>query len=306
MMQQRSLAVVAAAIATVMLMGSDSLRAATPTSAPPVPSRKPDGLERVDAAAYVDLTPARDLFRKVPGPAPGTSAAIGGYSRGCLSGAVQMPQDGPTWQAMRLSRNRHWGHPNTIALLKRFADEVAKHDGWPGLLVGDISMARGGPMNPAHASHQIGLDADIWFTPMPDRRLTAREREDLSATFMLTQDHMAVNESVWSDLRRDRIIRRVASYPEVERVLVHPAIKKRLCLTAGDDRGWLAKVRPVWGHNYHFHIRLACPAGSEGCVQQAPPDLTVDGCGAELAMWYKRLEDRLKPKPPAPRAPAGP
>ena len=36
-----------------------------------------------------------------------------------------------------------------------------------------------------HASHQVGLDADIWLTPMPDRRLSEREREDISATPMV-------------------------------------------------------------------------------------------------------------------------
>ena len=87
--------------------------------------------------------------------------------------------DGPTWQAMRLSRNRRWGHPTMIKLIEKLSrDAVA--DGWPGLLIGDISQPRGGPMLTGHASHQIGLDADIWLTPMPDRRLTAagaREHE---------------------------------------------------------------------------------------------------------------------------------
>ena len=86
---------------------------------------------------------------------------------------------------MRLSRNRNWGHPELIALLERFAGEVKKNNEWPGLLVGDISQPRGGPMLTGHASHQVGLDADIWFTPMPDHTLTKQEREDLSATSML-------------------------------------------------------------------------------------------------------------------------
>ena len=97
-----------------------------------------------------------------------------------------------------------------------------------------------------HASHQIGLDADIWFTPMPDRRLTPREREELSATSMLTPDSLAVNSDVWTPAHV-QIVKRAASYREVDRVFVHPAIKKALCETAGDDRRWLSKVRPIWG-----------------------------------------------------------
>ncbi len=92
--------------------------------------------------------------------------SIGFYAKGCLAGAVALPTDGPNWQVMRLSRNRRWGHPRMIALLEKLSHDAAR-DGWPGLLVGDISQPRGGPMLTGHASHQVGLDADIWLTPMP-------------------------------------------------------------------------------------------------------------------------------------------
>ena len=77
---------------------------------------------------------------------------------------------------------------------------------------------------------------------------------------------------------------------------MHPAIKKKLCETAGEDRAWLSKIRPVRGHNYHFHVRLRCPPGSPGCRGQKPPS-GGDGCGAELDRWYKWLHARLKPRP---------
>ena len=98
--------------------------------------------------------------------------SYGFYSKGCFSGGVAIATDGPTWQAMRLSRNRRWGHPTMIALIEKLSRD-ATADGWPGLLIGDISQPRGGPMLTGHASHQIGLDADIWFTPMPDRTAVA-------------------------------------------------------------------------------------------------------------------------------------
>jgi penicillin-insensitive murein DD-endopeptidase len=153
-----------------------------------------------------------------------------------------------------------------------------------------------------HASHQIGLDADIWFTPMPERRLSKTEREDISATSMLTATELAVDPKVFG-AKHVALLKRAASYSDVERVLVHPAIKKAVCeATATDpDRGWLAKVRPIWGHYYHFHIRIGCPAGSTGCAAQpAPPG--DDGCGKELADWYTLLTrppgPPEKPKPP--------
>ncbi len=52
---------------------------------------------------------AKDVFGSTPGPTGGAPAAIGFYSKGCVSGAVQLPESGPSWQAMRLSRGRNWG-----------------------------------------------------------------------------------------------------------------------------------------------------------------------------------------------------
>ena len=146
-----------------------------------------------------------------------------------------------------------------------------------------------------HRSHQIGLDADIWFTPMPGRRLTRRERERLSATSMLSRDRLSVNDKIWS-MSHVRLIRRAASYPQTERILVHPAIKKALCEGAkklGGNKSWLAKVRPFWGHHYHFHVRIGCPRGSVGCKPQRPVTGRL-GCKEELAYWYRLL---TRPKP---------
>jgi penicillin-insensitive murein DD-endopeptidase len=278
-----------AAVSAAML----AFAAVAHAEVPPSPAPKPKPLK--DRVQHLAPVPAKELFKAVKRAAAMPPAVYGFYTHGCLAGAEQLASDGPTWQAMRLSRNRRWGHPVTIALIKRLANDAKKYDGWPGLLVGDIAMPRGGPMPPAHASHQVGLDIDIWLTPMPDHLLPSSEREKMSATFMLTKNQLAVNSKVWTAAHA-RLIKRAASYREVQRVLVHPAIKKELCRTAGRDRAWLAKVRPVRGHNYHFHVRLRCPPGSPGCKSQTPPRHS-DGCGKELKHWYRWLHARLKPKP---------
>lgn len=257
-----------------------------------------------NAEKTATLVPAKKLFGTAKAPSSLKSRAIGAYSRGCLAGATALPIDGPGWQAMRLSRNRNWGHPRLIALLERFAGEVKTKDGWPGLLVGDISQPRGGPMLTGHASHQLGLDADIWFTPMPARRLTKSEREKLSATSMLASDNLSVNPKVWGE-GQVNIVRRVASYKEVERVLVHPAIKKALCEAPGKERAWLAKVRPYWGHFYHFHVRMGCPPDSPTCSKQAPIP-GGEGCDKELDDWFKLLTAPPRPKPVKPAKPVKP
>src|SRR5207237_5886607 len=121
-------------------------------------------------------TPAKELFGRRTRPSREAGRVVGFYNNGCLAGGAELPINGPSWQVMRLSRNRNWGHPSLVKFLERLSAKAAKK-GWPGLLVGDMSQPRGGPMITGHSSHQVGLDADIWLTPMPDRTLTREERE---------------------------------------------------------------------------------------------------------------------------------
>jgi penicillin-insensitive murein endopeptidase len=195
---------------------------------------------------------------------------------------------------MRLSRNRNWGHPKLVAFLERLADK-AKKVGWNGLLVGDMSQPRGGPMLTGHTSHQIGLDADIWLTPMPDRKLSREEREFMSATMAVREDRRDVDPNVWTHAHTE-LIRVAAEDPAVERIFVNAAIKKALCREAGSDRAWLAKVRPWRGHDYHFHVRIFCPPDSPQCEPQPPPE-SGEGCGHDLDPWF--TEAMLHPPPPS-------
>ena len=242
---------------------------------------------------------AKTLFgaQKLPGATAPKS--FGFYSKGCFTGGMAIATDGPTWQAMRLSRNRRWGHPTMIRLIEKLSQDAVA-DGWPGLLLGDISQPRGGPMLTGHASHQIGLDADIWFTPMPDRRLTPTERENMSATSLVNEKTHLVIDRLWTPAH-ERLLKRAASYPEVERILVNPGIKKKLCDTVKGDRAWLRKVRPFWGHDYHFHVRIGCQPGSVGCkAQEATPP--GDGCEKSLAWWFTEEPWRPSKNPDAPKA----
>ena len=229
--------------------------------------------------------PAREFFGAVRQPTEDAPIAIGSFAKGCIAGAVAMPELGPDWQTMRPSRSRNWGHPNLVAMLERLARE-ARGDGWPGLLVGDMGQPRGGPLRSGHTSHQIGLDADIWLTPKPARALSVDEREQLSAVSLLIPGSRELDRSRLTH-ERIAVIRRAALQPEVTRIFVHPAIKRGLCEAAGSDRAWLRKVRPWWGHDAHFHIRIACPADNPLCKEQEPPP-PGDGCGEESRMVVYR------------------
>ncbi len=162
---------------------------------------------------------AKELFGRKISPAPLATHSIGFYAKGCLAGAQALPISGETWQVMRLSRNRNWAHPDMVALLERLSAKAHEVAGWPGLLVGDMSQPRGGPMLTGHASHQVGLDADIWLTPMPNRQLSRNEREEMSASNMVRSDRLDIDPAVWTP-------------------------SKALCREAKGDRSWLAKVRP--------------------------------------------------------------
>ncbi len=263
---------------------------------------------KLAAMASPDLktTPAKTIFGAEKLPAALPSRAIGSYAKGCLSGAQALPLTGPAWEVMRTSRNRNWGHPALLNLIERLAVDAKKNDGWNGLLVGDMAQPRGGPMASGHASHQIGLDADIWFTPMPQNELSLKARETFEPAEMV-KDRSTINPETWSESRA-KLIRTAASYPEVARIFVHPPIKVALCKWATGDRSWLAKVRPYYNHTFHFHLRMKCPAGYAGCKNQwtpAPKDGT--GCGEELAYWMgptpwvkKKRDPNAPPVKPAP------
>jgi len=273
----------------------------------PVPVKKravPEGYvaEKPRLVLYSHL-PAKSYFGAADGPAPLKARAISSYAKGCLAGGAALPVDGPNWQAMRLSRNRNWGHPELIDYLKDLAADAPKV-GWNGLLVGDLAQPRGGPMLSGHASHQIGLDADIWLTEMPEKRLSPEEREEVSAISMLIGPldvqgaDRRVDPKKWTDTHA-RLIRRAASDKRVARIFVNPTIKKALCdFEKSRDRAWLRKIRPWWGHHYHFHVRLACPKGSAGCKDQNPPP-AGDGCGQHLTYWLSD-EPSVPKNPPKP------
>lgn len=246
---------------------------------------------------------AKRLFGAKKVAAAMAPAVFGSYAKGCVAGAERLADNGPTWQAMRLSRNRHWAHPELIATVKKLSRD-GKKVGWNGLLVGDLTQPRGGPMLSGHASHQAGLDADIWLTPMPDRRLSRKEREQLSATSMLGRNSKGKLTNQKLDKRRFTkahagIIRTAARYKNVERIFVHPTIKRELCRQYPNKPKWLGKVRAQFGHHYHFHVRIGCPAGSPGCKPQAR--VPSYGCDkATMDYWFKvAYGPRRKPKPGA-------
>ncbi|WP_370204920.1 penicillin-insensitive murein endopeptidase [Pararhodobacter marinus] len=272
------------------------------------------GLGACVSSSAIDPAIAQQLANQMFGAATrGTSEpaqVYGSYARGCGDGFVQLPETGPTWQAMRLSRNRNWGHPEMISFLQDLSRQAVQI-GWNGLYVGDISQPRGGPMTSGHASHQMGLDADIWMLPPGRLDLSRTERENLSSVSVRTEDQRGLT-SHWTP-QHAQVLRAAASDPRVDRIFVAAAVKIEMCRTATPaDTAWLQRIRPIQGHNYHFHVRLRCPAGSPSCETQSPTVAELsnggNGCDDTLMWWVtdflnppRQTERPAEPAEPTPR-----
>lgn len=237
------------------------------------------------------------------GPAPGPARIVGGPGVGCIAGAVELPDTGPGWQTVRRSRSWYWGHPDTVRAMQALAAR-ARAEGMPDIYMNDISKPRGGPMAGVHASHMTGLDADVWLDLTPKPQLSPAQRDDLDVPSLVLPDGSGTDPARWTP-GHARLIRLATELPGVDRVLVNPAIKRQLCLTAGNDRGWLRLVRPWWGHAAHMHVHFRCPPGQPECRDFPAPPPPGDGCDASLQWWFDQPPRPATSGPP-PRPPALP
>jgi penicillin-insensitive murein endopeptidase len=255
-------------------------------------------LSPLDAAA--SSSERSNVWSRVGYPAPGPAQIIGGVAHGCLAGAAELPPDGPGYEAIRLSRHRNFGHPDLVAYLQRLGRR-AEAAGLPVFYIGDMAQPRGGPLPSGHASHQTGLDVDIWLTLQPKPYLPPQAREDVDLPSMLLANYREIDPRRFGR-KQVALLRLAAADPQVERIFVNPVIKAALCrreLTSSvAERAWLERIRPWFGHDEHFHVRLRCPAGSPDCEEQRPVP-AGDGCGAELASWLAHLPPRPPETAPA-------
>jgi len=236
-------------------------------------------------------------------PTAGPARAIGSTANGCLSGGVQLPADGPGYEVIRLSRRRYFGHGDMVDFVESLGRR-AQAAGLPLFYVGDMAQPRGGPLPFGHASHQTGIDADIWFSADTKPGLPPAAREELPLPSMIIADDAPRIDPARFGKRQVTLLHLAADDPRVDRIFVNPVIKLALCRGFGGattgGKAWLEKLRPWWGHDDHFHVRLRCPGNSPDCEPQKPiPD--GDGCDASLEDWTYHL---TPPKaPPGPRAP---
>ena len=221
-------------------------------------------------------------WSRAKGPADGPALSIGGYSAGCVQGAKALPLAGVNYTVMKPERHRNFGHPALVAFVEHIGKALEERHLAP-LGVGDLGQARGGPAPNGHASHQNGLDVDLWFSPGGP-----------GAAQQPMVDLLTNKPSPHYGERVPALLELAARDARVARIFVNAVIKRELCEKATGDRSWLAKLRPWHGHHEHFHVRLACPSDSPECQAQ-PPIPAGDGCN-ELDWWLspESSKDRSK------------
>ncbi len=207
-----------------------------------------------------------DPWATVRGPSAGPAQVWGLYSEGCIAGAAALPLEGEGYQAIHPNRRRNYGHPELLDFVEDLARQTSEA-GLGVLAVADLGQPRGGPIT-GHASHESGLDVDIWYR-LDIPALPREERTGLEEVAMVAPDG-AVDPAVWGDGQAE-LVRLAAVDERVARIFVHAAIKRDLCAREWDDRSWLRVLVPEGNHHRHMHIRLNCPEGSPGCQGQAPP-----------------------------------
>ncbi|WP_017345392.1 penicillin-insensitive murein endopeptidase [Pantoea sp. A4] len=246
------------------------------------------------SSAALAATPWQQIHQ----PIAGQPQSIGSFANGCIVGAQALPLNSPDYQVMRPDQRRYFGHPELLAFIQRLSQRAAQQQ-LGNVLIGDMGMAAGGRFSSGHASHQTGLDVDIWLQ-LPKQRWSAQQLLKPQPLDLVAADGKNIVARHWQP-QVFSLIKLAAEDRDVTRIFVNPAIKQQLCREAGSDRAWLNKVRPWFAHRAHMHVRLRCPVGSSECQDQpAPP--AGDGCGAELQSWFLPKQPdtipRSKPLPP--------
>ncbi|HEX4457017.1 MAG TPA: penicillin-insensitive murein endopeptidase, partial [Polyangia bacterium] len=148
-------------------------------------------------------------------PTAGPARSIGGYSAGCIAGAVALPLRGDGFRVAKPERNRVFGHPLLVSLIRSLGAQLVTAK-LPPLFVGDMGQPRGGPAPSGHASHQTGLDVDIWFAPPSAKEASMVDAAQKRASPRFTPEVAHVVELA-------------AENPAVERIFLNPLLKRALC-----------------------------------------------------------------------------
>ena len=210
------------------------------------------------------------------------SESIGSYNNGSLKSSVSLSVNELGIQTMRPWAEKFYGHSELRSFIYKIGkDSINRSLGQ--LMIGDLSYKNGGVL-PGHASHQNGLDVDIWFyrPSDSDSNLPDSMRDPALFPHYLNPRTNQFYPNLW-DTRLDEIIKISAQDKRVARIFVNPGVKKRLC-SIFPNEDFLKKIRPWFRHHEHFHVRLKCPKNSKNCINQ--DEIVEIGCSGDDFEWW--------------------
>lgn len=207
---------------------------------------------------------------------PPPSASMGWANGGRLVNPAHLEQD----QFVRYlpGRSLHYATDELVGLLRRVGRAVNRRTG-ARLTVGDLSAHNGGPVG-HHASHQSGRDADLCFF-----QADARGHSVASADYVtFDRNGRALVGPLRFDVARNwALVEALVNDPavRVEHLFIAHWLRALLLdygRAHGADAATLARAeslmhQPVNAnpHANHFHVRIACPAGDEACLEGIRP-----------------------------------
>ena len=97
-------------------------------------------------------------WSQVKAPASGPSHAIGGAANGCINGAATLPSQGEGYVSIRRHRNRYYGHPETVRLVKDLGRALSRRSD-DLIMVGDLSQPRQQLLQRSRAAYRHGVSS---------------------------------------------------------------------------------------------------------------------------------------------------
>jgi murein endopeptidase len=146
---------------------------------------------------------------------------------------------------------------------KRVRDQMpGSHD----ILIGDLSRPGGGRF-PPHHGHQSGREADVgyYLASMQQNATMHRvkpEEVDIPRTWALMKCFITADEVVRMYVDRG-IQNRMVEWLRARRVIPEKDILKLFEVAGGQD----PLIRHARKHDTHIHVRFACDAGDDACVE---------------------------------------
>lgn len=267
---------------------------------------------------------ARATTPKPRGGAPRTVArSVGSPTSGRLVSGARL-DDAPYLRVYPVyaGNDARWGLDALVSMVDRAGRSVRRQFPDAVLSVGHLSKAGGGELQ-RHASHESGRDVDIGFfvknqagKPIYSDHMVSFRGDGTCGTWPGARFDDARNWALVAALVSDpgvRIARLFVATPIRARLLAYAAKIGAPASVRSRAAEVMAQPRGALPHDDHFHVRIACPGGMDGCVELPTPkrrraSVVAKGTPRESVKPQEIAKEAKKPRvapgPPTPARPA--